>query len=348
MREKPSIPEELLHACLQEQYDLSAVRLDFLPLGLDTKAEVYRVLSDHRTPYFLKAKSGPLYEPSCLVPGYLRDQGIASVVAPLPTNRNTLWSQVGDWTVIMYPFIDGETGSHLGMTDENWKEVGTIVKQIHRVILPPSGFGSLRKETFQPTEYVRWVRAFETQQTGSLAGSRVEHALRSCWMEHQPAIHTVLTSLEELAGVLQGRSGPYVICHADLHPGNILRDPDDHLFVVDWDDVLLASKERDFLFVREAPAEGSTRQEPPPFFQGYGQTEIDWVALTYYRCERVIQDLIEGAGQVWFQDDLSEASKAAAIQLFNDIFAEGGELDAAFAAAAHLQSDLSFYNKEGV
>jgi spectinomycin phosphotransferase len=99
-------------------------------------------------------------------------------------------------------------------------------------------FGSLRKETFNPTEYARWVRAFETQQTGSLAGSRVEYALRSYWMEHQPAIHTVLTSLEELAGVRQGRSGPYVICHADLLPGNILRDPDGHLFVVDWDDVL--------------------------------------------------------------------------------------------------------------
>jgi hypothetical protein len=75
--------------------------------------------------------------------------------------------------------------------------------------------------------------------------------------------------------------------------------------------------------------------------------EIDWVAPTYYRCERVVQDLIECAGQVWFRDDLSEASKAAAVQLFSDIFAEGGEVDAAFAAAARLQTGLSFHNIEG-
>ncbi len=52
----------------------------------------------------------------------------------------------------------------MGMTDENWQEVGTIFKQIHGVMLPPEGFKSLRKETFDPTEYARWVRAFETQQ----------------------------------------------------------------------------------------------------------------------------------------------------------------------------------------
>ena len=186
------------------------------------------------------------------------------------------------------------------------------------------------------------MRVFETQHAGSLDGSKVEHALRSCWMAHQSTIHRVLTSLEELAGLLQWRSGPHVICHADLHPGNILRDQADHVFVIDWDDVMLAPKERDFLFVREAQADGSTLQETPPFFQGYGQTEIDWMALTYYRCERAVQDLIECAQQVFFRDDLGEETKADAVLLFGDIFAEGGEVDAARAAAAHLRSDLSY------
>src|SRR5256885_15835481 len=104
MPEKPSISEGDLRVCLREEYDLIAVMLDVLPLGLDTTAAVYRVVSEHGTSYFLKVKSGELYRPSCLVPGYLRDQGIASVVAPLPTKRNTLWTQVGRWTLILYPF----------------------------------------------------------------------------------------------------------------------------------------------------------------------------------------------------------------------------------------------------
>lgn len=339
MREKLNIPEDLLRVCLQEQYDISAVSLDFLPLGLDTRAGVYRVLSEQGTSYFLKAKSGSFYEPGCLVPRYLRDQGITAVVAPLRTKSNTLWTQVGDWKVIVYPFISGDTGLHLGMTDENWQEVGTIFKQIHHVPLPPSGFRSLRKETFDPTEYTRWVRAFETQLADSPGKSKVEHALCSCWMAHQPAIHTLLTSMEELAGILQSQSDPYVICHADLHANNVLREQSDHIFVIDWDDVMLAPRERDFIFVRE-PVAGA-------FFQGYGQTEIDWVALTYYQCERAVTDLIECAQEVFFRDDLGSESKADAVQLFSDLFAENNNVDAAFAAATHLPSDLSFHNKEG-
>ncbi len=348
MREKLNIPEGLLCACLQEQYGISTIELEFLPLGLDTWAGVYRVLSEQGTSYFLKAKSGSFYEPGCLVPRYLRDQGITAVVAPLPTKRNTLWTQVGEWKVIVYPFIAGDTGLHLGMTDENWQEVGTVFKQIHQVPLPSSGFRSLRKETFDPTEYARWIHAFETQLAGSPGKNKVEQILRSCWMAHQPTIHTLLTAMEKLANILQGQVLPYVICHADLHANNVLRDPDNHMFVIDWDDVMLAPKERDFIFVREVPAnDGSTRQKPAPFFQGYGQTEIDWVALTYYQCERVVQDVIENAMEVFFRDDLGAESKAHAAQLFSDTFAKGDTVTAAFAAAAHLPAELSFHNIEG-
>ncbi|HVB23667.1 MAG TPA: aminoglycoside phosphotransferase family protein [Ktedonobacteraceae bacterium] len=338
MRKKLNIPEDLLRACLQEQYEISAVRLEFLPLGLDTRAGVYHVLCEHGDSYFLKVKSGSFYEASCLVPRYLRDQGITAVVAPLATKSHTLWTQVGDWRVIVYQFIAGDTGLHLGMTDENWQEVGAIFKQIHQVLLPPSGFQLLRQETFDPTEYARWARAFETQMAGSPGNNQVEYALLSCWIAHQPTIHTLLTYMEKLASVLQRETLPYVICHADLHANNVLRDPADHMFVIDWDDVMLAPKERDFIFVK-GPEAGA-------FFQGYGRTEIDWVTLTYYQCERAVQDLIECAQEVFFRDDLGEESKADAAQLFSDLFAENNNVDAAFAAAAHLPSGLRFHNKE--
>src|SRR5437764_13991646 len=85
MREQPKIPEERLRACLQDQYDLYPFTLEFLPLGLDYNAGVYRVVSEQSTAYVLKVTSRPLYEPRCLVPRYLEDQGITSVVAAVPT-----------------------------------------------------------------------------------------------------------------------------------------------------------------------------------------------------------------------------------------------------------------------
>lgn len=341
MREQPRISEERLRACLQEHYNLVTTTLDFLPLGLDYYAGVYRVVDEQGRPYLLKATSRSLYGPACLVPGYLRDQGVTSVVAPVPTRNHTLWARIEDWTVIVYPFIEGDT-SWRGMTDEQWKEVGSIFKQIHQVILPSSGFESLRKETFDPAGYAQWVRTFEAQHLHETSGeSAARHALRSSWIENQAPIHAVVRSLEKLAAVLRRRDLPYVICHADLHPANLLRDSAGRVFVIDWDEVMLAPKERDFLFIKESANDSDTLPGAPTFFQGYGQVDIDWIALTYYRYERVIQDVIVCAENVCLRDDLGEESRVDEAQLFQNVLTEGGEIDAAIHASAHLSPDLT-------
>ena len=228
------------------------------------------------------------------------------------------------------------------MNDEQWKEVGSIFQQIHHVTLPSSGFESLRKETFDPTEYARWVHDFEHQHLEALDDEGVsKRTLRSLWLMHQPTIRMVIASLEKLAAELQSRTLPYVICHADLHPANLLRDASGHVFVIDWDEVMLAPKERDFLFVKESPSDSNALPVTPAFFQGYGQTNIDWIALTYFRYERVIQDLIACTQEVFYRDDLGEGTKADSVQLFQSLLVEGGEIDAATQASAQLPSNLA-------
>ncbi len=334
MREKPDIPDELLRATLQDQYDLVPVTLEFLPVGLDYHAGVYRVVSEQSTAYLLKVTSRPLYEARYTVPRYLHDQGITSVVAPLPTRSGGLWAKLGDWTAIVYPFIDGDS-SFTGMTHEQWRELGSIFKHIHQVIVPAEWFESLRKETFDAAEYARWIHAFEAQHFLSPHGGSVsQRAFRADWLAHQATIHTAVSSLEKLAGVLQKRSGPYVFCHADLHPANLIRDSDGHVFVIDWDDVMLAPKERDFIFVREAGAEA--------FWQGYGQPQVDWIALTYYRWERVVQDVIACAEDMFFKDDLGEETRADIAGLFREILlGNTSTINDVSAAAAHLPADLT-------
>src|SRR5579872_4224559 len=335
LHEQPGIPLESLRACLQNQYDLYPVTLEFLPLGHDYDAGVYRAVSEQGTSYLLKVTTRPLYEPRCLVPRYLNEQGITSVVAPIPTNDGALWTQLEGWTVIVYPFIGGDTG-WTGMTDEQWKKTGAIFRRIHQVEPPSEGFELVRKETFDPTMYSQWVHDFESQHLHTReGGSDAAQTLRASWLAHQSTIHTIVTSMEKLAGVLQKQSGPYVICHADLHASNLIRTPAGQVFVIDWDEVLLAPRERDFIFVREPYAAA--------FWEGYGQIEIDWVALAYYQWERVIQDLIEYARSACFRDEWAEESRADAARLFHvNLAGDGGRgnLAAAYAAAAHLPGDF--------
>ena len=330
MHEKINLQDESFRACLREQYDLNPVTLDCLSGGLDSNAAVYRVVSDQGARYLLKVRSGIFHESGCLVPRYLQDLGIASVVAPLPTTGNVLWTKFGERTVILYPFIEGGT-RWTGMVDKQWQELGTIFKQVHHASPPP--FESLRRETFDPTEYARWIRNFEADSIHSQhSPSASVQALCSCWKEHQSTIHAAVDALQTLGEALQKRTFSYVICHADLHPANLLRDPAGRVFVIDWDEVMLAPKERDFIYIREPHAAA--------FFQGYGQAEIDWVSLAYYLWERVVQDLIACAKDVCFRNDFKEEAKADAARLFHRVLAEDDTIAAAHAAEDHLPSGI--------
>jgi spectinomycin phosphotransferase len=321
----------MLRACLREQYNLVAVTLEFLPRGYDYLAGVYRVLTAEDVAYLLKATLRPLYEASCAVPRYLHDLGITSVVAPLSTIRGSLWAQLAQWTIVVYPFLEGDT-SLVGMTDAEWKQSGRTLREIHLAPLPPSGSASLHRESFDPSPYLRSVRAIEAQHLPvQQGGSGSARALRDSWVAHQSTIETALTSLEQLAAALQPRTLPYVIAHGDLHAANLLRDAAGQVYLLDWDEVMLAPKERDFIFIREPHARA--------FWQGYGEhagEEIDWTALTYFRWERVIQDLIYEAQHVFERDDVGEDSKEIAAQRFTTTFAPGNNVEAAYSAAAHV------------
>ena len=87
MLQKPPIADDALAACVRESYGVTVAQLEFLPLGEDTDAGVYRVEADEGTAYFLKVRRGEVYSPSVTVPRALREAGMTEVVAPLPTIR---------------------------------------------------------------------------------------------------------------------------------------------------------------------------------------------------------------------------------------------------------------------
>lgn len=333
MRESPALADTLLRSILQERYHLLSVTLEFLPVGLDYQAAVYRVVSEQGDVVLLKITSRPLYEARYLVPRYLNDQGIASVVAPVPTSSGELWVELAGWTAIVYPWIAGDS-SLAGMTQEHWQRLGGICAQIHRVPIPAELAGLLRRETFDAAAYVRSIQAFERQHLRAQPGeSPARRALRADWLAHRATIHTAGATLVKLAGVLQREAGPCVCCHADLHPANLIRAADGRVFVIDWDDVMLAPRERDCIFLKEPGTQA--------FWEGYGQTQIDWVALTYYRWERVVQDILSCAGDLYGEQSPGAENEADIARLFHEILlGSSSTIHAAYAAATHLPADL--------
>jgi spectinomycin phosphotransferase len=292
MLERPDLPDARIAACLQASYALSTRTITFLPLGADQHTAVYRVVAGDQTSYFVKLRSGPYDETAVALPRFLSDQGIRQIIAPLRTQTGELWADLDPFKLILYPFVAGHNGYEVDMSARNWRGFGSALKRIHSTPLPPGLRREIRREQYAP----RWretVRAFLAREEDEPAVDSIAAQLAAFLKAKRNEVEDLVERAGRLAASLQARTPDYVLCHSDLHAGNILIDADGAFYIVDWDDPILAPKERDLMYA--GGAQGfrghSPEEEETLFYQGYCSTEVDRRALAYYRYERIIEDL---------------------------------------------------------
>jgi spectinomycin phosphotransferase len=334
MHEPPvDLPDAMLEADLRTHYGLAVAAITFLPLGQDSSACVYRVRTADGTPYFLKVRKSVTNVPSLLVPRYLRDHGVTQVIAPLPTTTGALWTEGAGYALILYPFIAGTTGMAHGMAPTQWIAYGAILRQIHTTALAPALAHLMRRETFVPAGAAT-VREVEAHIGGRRFADPAAQDLASLWHERRDVIHTLVARAEELGRQLAQRAPPCVLCHADIHTNNVLLDADGTVWIVDWDDTVLAPKERDLMFVVGG---GLNRtlvgpREEELFLQGYGATTLAPLALTYYRYALAVRDIGEYSEQVFLRPDLGPVTGRSAVGRFLTMFQPGRIVELALAS----------------
>ena len=292
MLERPHLADERIVACLSKEYGLRVAEISFLPLGADRSTAVYCVVADDGTPFFLKLRSGGFDETSVALPKFLSDQGIEQIIAPLTTSAGRLWASLDPFKVILAPYVEARNGYQVVFSDHHWRVLGAAMKRIHTVVVPPALRRCIRSETYSPhwREVARsFLRRVEKSTFEDPVAARVAALLRV----RRDLILDLIARADALALALQARPPESVLCHSDLHAGNLLIDAIDALYIVDWDDPILAPKERDLMFAGGAQGfAGHTPQEEEAlFYQVYGQTLIHPLALAYYRYERIVQDI---------------------------------------------------------
>jgi spectinomycin phosphotransferase len=325
MHEPPvDLPNDTLDAGLRAHYGLAVTALSFLPLGQDSSAWVYRVRTADDASYFLKVRTSVTNAPSLLVPRYLHDQGVSSVIAPLPTSSGVLWAALAGYALILYPFIAGTSGMEHGMAPHQWTAFGSILRQIHTTAIAADLAHLMRRETFVPAGAAT-VREVEAHVGGRSFADPAARDLATIWHERREAIHTLVAGAEELGQQLARRAPPFVLCHADIHTNNVMLDAGGQVWLVDWDDTVLAPKERDLMFVVGG---GISRtlvgpREEEQVLRGYGATTLDPLALTYYRYAWAVSDIGAYAEEILFRPDLGAITKRAAVGRFLSLFQPG-------------------------
>jgi spectinomycin phosphotransferase len=327
MLEKPDIQDRLLIDAVDGEYGLQVAQVAFLPLGCDVNTAVYRLITGDESQFFLKLRRGDFDEVAVTLPYLLKAQGIPSIIAPLETLEERAWGSLGDYKMILYPFIEGQDGYQVTLSDRQWLDFGAALSKVHTSQLPPSLARLIPSEDYNPhgREMVRW---FLEQIKTTAYGDPTAAKLAAFMKARREEITRLVERAEELACILRARYQELVLCHADIHPGNLLIGSNDELYIVDWDNPIWAHKERDLALIGGCDT-WYDEHSKALFYQGYGEVQIDWLALAYYRYERIVQDMMEFGKQLFLTTEGGE-DREEAYQFFTDSFLPGHAVEIAF------------------
>jgi spectinomycin phosphotransferase len=336
MLEKPDLRDEKIIACLQEAYGLPILQVDFLPLGADRHTAVYRATAGDGSAYFLKLRNGAFSEAIVALPKFMRDQGITQVMAPLATQTSKLWAILDSYKLILYPYVEGRDGYEVPLSDRHWMDLGKAIKRIHTLAIPP-GLSALISQEDYSSRWRAMVKAFVERVEHDHFNDPIAVELAGFIKAKHNEIGDLVERAERLARAVQKRSPAHVLCHSDLHAGNILIDAQGAFYIVDWDDPVFAPKERDLMFIGGGQGfSGHTlHEEQVLFYRGYGPTSIDRNALAYYRYERIVQDIALFCEHILDTVE-GEADREQSLRYLKSNFLPDGSL-----AVAHRTEEIS-------
>ena len=332
MLDKPRLHDEKIIELLESNHNLKVDALDFMPVGNDQHAWVYRVYAKTGD-CFLKLRKGGTKPASLFVPHELRRMGISEVVAPLATKRGDLRVTHKDFDLILYPYIEGRSAWGLALTPSLARRWGEVMRRMHGAV------GSPRISAVAPREVfgVKWLstikRVEEIISSGDFSGD-VANAMAQVWREHQTEIALCRDRYIEMAARLTEQAPPFVLCHADIHTANIIVGADEQIRIVDWDETVIAPKERDLMFFL---LDGHSDEFTDAFFKGYDDIDVNWLALTYYKYDWVMQECADYGERVFLSADLGERDLRASLCEFKRLFAPDNVIERAQRAFAICQ-----------
>jgi aminoglycoside phosphotransferase (APT) family kinase protein len=152
-----------------------------------------------------------------------------------------------------------------------------------------------------------------------------------------------LERLHELRRTVRRLPGPLVLCHTDLHGGNVLVDDEGHLCLLDWDDAKMAPPEHDLWSGLGAPGEDRPGADFGGFLDAYrragGAAPLHLEHFAFYLLRRHVEDMAVGLRRLldW---DADEREEAAELRLMETSRVQWSRLDDTLAIVADaLQQD---------
>ncbi len=260
MRPEPQIDYTALIAALQTSYNVPAQNVRYFPTEWADYCYVIECADGSR--YFLKlhphqldttasaASSVEFYLP--LVHTLHKQKILPHVPYPLEAQTGSLTADFGAYQLILVHFIEGEVlGQARLETAEFTQRVAQLVGTLHastsRLNIPNPlveqyalAFAPLLMDILD----ARLASATDTQGQRQLRDFALPR--RAQFLDFVQRAHALQTHAEAL-------DKPRVICHTDLHGWNMMLDANRTLYLLDWENAILAPPEHDLFFFASEP-----------------------------------------------------------------------------------------------
>jgi len=290
MRVDPLAGAVDLSGVLQGAWDLRVRDVEFLPLGEDGGA--YRVHGEDGRRFHLKlVQPGPSADRIChgfhlSLVRQLRERGVVAVPEVIPTRSGSLWARLGDALLLLGPWIDAPAIPPMRILPEPVRlPLARAVGALHAAT-PHLDLTAAPVEDFEIP--------FDAELRASLAGLEpgAPEALRRSVGPWRGRIETELDALHAVRERSLAIAPPAVLCHTDLHGGNLLFDAQQTLWVLDWDGARLAPCEQDLAGATNAHV---PRGEFSGFIAAYrercGGRALEPDLFEFYFRRRCLEDL---------------------------------------------------------
>jgi len=209
----------------------------------------------------------------------LRDvAGLRFVAAPLIGRDGAVIRRLTErYAMTVSPFIDGASAPFAPYERPEERTImGAMLGRLHAAT-PRIPGGLARREDFAVPARAELVDALHDLDRPWDGGPFAEPA-RELLRARADGLELRLREYDELAAAVRAHSGAWVITHGEPHRGNVVRDNEGGMHLVDWDTTLTAPRERDLHFVLDDDLTGLEA-----YRDAAGGDALDHDALRLYR-----------------------------------------------------------------
>jgi len=328
--EPPNLTDDEILARVRRRFGLEVSTATFMPEGNDSWAWAFRLDGDGS--WFLKVFARDPDDGAVEVPGYLASLNVGHILSPVATVDGASTDADAPFSLVVFPFFEGPPAGQTGVSGPLRTALGRLLRQIHDAPVSPGIDAVMRHERFDVRDADYLTGALDLAPARR-PRDRNETAFLATWNEHAHEIRHSLSRAVELSAIAKARPHEMVICHADYHAWNVLVSPEDDFVVVDWDETVVAPRERDLMFV-----DGCVADLDPigtDFYAGYGPVDADLELLAYYRHDWVLQEVADYHRRL-FDWTLGEATRQEAVGHFTALFGPDDVVRAALDADARI------------